>query len=156
MTTEAFRAIAIDPGGTTGIVEAEKARGKLLLTVSQERLTPYGFLKFLQDKADRRTILLVEDFEFRPKSPAGLRMISAHLIGVAMAYSEFRECPLIMQKASYAKSGFYRNEAALKKAGVHVPGMPHGMDAMRHFLQWFAFGPGFKYNKGYILQVRKG
>lgn len=141
-----FTAISLDPGVTSGIVLAELSGDKLRLRPMQKRLTPLGMLRFLQNNEDYGQILICEDFEFRDRSPKGLVMTSAHLIGIVMAYAEAHNSSLYMQKAAYAKSGFYGNDRALKQAECYVPTLPHAMDAMRHFMQWFTFGPGYRYN----------
>ena len=124
----------------------------LELTPFQEKLTPLGLLRLLQGSGSKRTNIICEDFEFRAKSPPGLLLTSAHLIGVVLAYQEAQGCQLYMQKASYAKSGYF-TDTALKSASVYIPAQPHAMDAMRHFMQWYTFGPGFRYNHKAIIRI---
>lgn len=142
-----FKAIAVDPGVTSGIVLIDKHDGNLNLWPLQQKLTPLGLLEYLQEYPSFAQVIICEDFEFRGRSsPQGLLMTPAHLIGIVMAYAEKNKSSLFIQKAAYAKGGFYANKAALKKAGVWVENQQHAMDAMRHFMQWFTFGPGYKFN----------
>jgi hypothetical protein len=150
-----FNAISIDPGVTSGIVFARKRNGNLQLQVTQQKLSPLKFFNYVEPKIPRNSIIICEDFEFRPNSPPGLIMTSSHMIGIVMMLAEMRKCKLYMQKAAYAKSGFYADDNALKKAGVYIPAFPHGMDAMRHFMQWFTYGSGYQYNDSPKMKVLK-
>jgi hypothetical protein len=138
---------AIDPGGTTGLVNATITDSTLVVRPWQRKLTPGQLFTHL--KAQKPNLVICEDFEFRPNSPQGLVLTSAHLIGVVMLYCEQHDIELRMQNAAYAKAGFYSKINNMKKAGVYVGGVDyeHAMDAMRHFMQWFYFGPGYKFNK---------
>jgi len=149
-----MRVIALDPGVTTGVVFAEITATRVLLIPHQRKYTPLQL--FTRLKAAQPDIVICEDFEFRPNSPQGLVMTSAHMIGVVMMFCEQYEVPLRMQTAGYGKA-FYRSIVNLKKAGVYVGGAnyEHSMDAMRHFMQWFTFGPGFKYHKKQKVELKK-
>jgi hypothetical protein len=50
-----------------------------------------------------------------------------------------------MQTAAKGK-GYYTNHH-LQAADVYTRGIPHGMDALRHLLQWYTFEAGYQYNK---------
>lgn len=97
--------------------------------------------------------IVIESFEFRgghQRAATGINYFPLQLIGVARLYAEVakHQCACYLQTPAQGK-GYYTN-AILKQQGVLKRGMatsvPHGIDALRHMLQWFTFGPGYKYN----------
>jgi len=136
--------LAIDPGVQTGYTYA--------------RITDDGYLGVLpfqaMDEVDdlwRRlfdfapNIIVMEDFEVRGKGVMGLNLFPVQMIGVVRLY-EFLEptgkLQLFMQKAATGKS--YYTDHMLKQHKVYRRGCPHGMDALRHLLQWATFGAGYQ------------
>lgn len=138
-----FKVIAIDPGGTTGLTIARKKGSTIKCQCSQVKLTPREFLEFLMIHANSADHFIIEDFEFRKGARAGLDFTPAHLIGVAMAVVPPDK--LRLQKASVGKSHF-KNDQTIKVMKLWIPGKPHAMDSLRHFLQWYTFGPGYRYH----------
>lgn len=138
-----FKALAIDPGGTTGFCEATKTDKKLELWSYQKKLTPMEFRILLESDYLYKRIdyVICESFEFRKAARAGLDLTPAHLIGVTMAYVE--ESALFMQTAATGKG--YFSDDKLKQLGIYLKGRPHAMDAARHLLQWYKFGFGYQF-----------
>lgn len=144
--------ITFDPGITTGIVQARITDTLVTVRPSQAKLTPLQLWKWIQDEVRAgmvKPLLICEDFELRPNKREGIIFYSAYLIGVLMAFSEHTAIELRMQSPAYGEGGFYKGMGNLKAAGVYVGGDPyhHAMSAMRHFMQWYNYGPGYKYNK---------
>jgi hypothetical protein len=143
-----MRVLSVDPGGTTGLCFGMATKTELLVTPEQLRISCSEFWTFLHKWLEKTpSHLICEDFEFRKNARAGLDFTPAHLIGVLKAYHGFHANQYVrMQPASMAKTGFYGTDAALKRCGVHMPNKPHSNDAIRHLLQWFSFGPGYRFN----------
>jgi len=93
--------------------------------------------------------IIMEDFEFRGRASTGLNLFPCQLIGVARLY-ELTEptgkCALYLQKPAQGKS--YFTDPILKSKGLYKRGLPHGMDASRHLLQWLTFGAGYQFLTG--------
>lgn len=141
-----LKVLSIDPGITTGYVYVAIKDDWCYVAPLQAKHSPGDHYTLLWH-GPRVDQLISEDFEIRPNSPAGLILFSCQLIGITAAYSEICKVPLKMQKAGYGKSHF-ADAKQLKEAGVYKPGAAweHSMDAMRHFMQWYTFGPGYKYH----------
>lgn len=138
------RVTSLDPGGTTGIVTALITEARTAVVVRQHPFTEselYTELTF--GKPD---YIICETFEYRNKSRAGLVLRSRDLIGIVNLYDQTHdECRLFMQSPAQAK-GFFTNDK-LKKMEIYPVGVPHGRDALRHFMYWYMFAYGAKYNK---------
>jgi hypothetical protein len=140
--------LAIDPGVTSGFCYARIAQNTLL------EFYPFQAIDDVEDMWDRieafkPRYIICEDFEYRSgKGRSGLNLFPVQLIGVVKLYElkAQQQCAVFMQKASTGKS--YYNDVNLKAKGFYRRGVPHGMDATRHLLQWFTFGAGYKYNNG--------
>jgi hypothetical protein len=148
-TTDTFRSLTIDPGVTTGYVKSRLQDGVLTVQPGQAKMTPYAFQFFLELNAKPPTILICEDFELRPGKTEEVIFYSAYIIGVTMAHAEKKKLQLRMQKPAYGMGGYFKSIEKLKERGVYVGGKDyeHGMAAMRHFMQWLTFGPGFRYGQ---------
>jgi hypothetical protein len=147
-----IRAIAIDPGGTTGITMATKEGKRLELRPFQEKMTPTQLWQFLHENVYEPTFVICESFEFRRYARAGLDLTPAQLIGVVRAFTD--DTNLYMQTAYYAKGGFF-TDRTLKEKNLYIPARPHAMDSLRHFMQWFTFGPGYRFNNDPTLVLIK-
>jgi hypothetical protein len=146
-----MKVIGIDPGVMTGYVYANITHKK------QIELYPFQMTDEVDDLWRRLyefepKIIVMEDFDFRGghhRAATGINYFPLQLIGVTRLY-ELTEptgkCVLYMQKAAQGKS--YYSDNVLKSRKLYKRGIPHGMDAMRHLLQWVTFGPGFQYNSG--------
>src|SRR4029077_2984370 len=134
--------LAVDPGRTTGLCQAEIKDGTSVMLPYQKSLEVHNFYELLEKL--NPMVLIIEKFEFRKKSQEGLDLFPRELIGVARLWSVTHHSEWYEQSASYGMG--YFNDKILKDSKVYVPGIPHAMDATRHFLHWFTFGPGFKHN----------
>ena len=140
-----MKIMAVDPGVMTGFTYAN---------ITEERkLVVYPFQmpdevddfwrrlhKFLPD------IIVMEDFEFRGKARTGLNLFPCQLIGVARLYELVEptgKVQLHLQSAGVGKQ--YYTDVMLKSKGLYKRGIPHGMDSMRHLLQWATFRGGAQY-----------
>ena len=153
---ETHKVISIDPGKTTGYCYADLTPGLSL------EYHPFQSFDDVDDlwrrlKEYEPQYIIIEDFEFRQKSRAGLVLFPVQMIGVARLYSLIAPPPvsLYLQKAAQGKS--YYKDPILKKNDLYVRGLPHGMDASRHLLHWITFGAGYQYNssKGSINDFAK-
>lgn len=141
---EPVRVISIDPGGTTGYTYAR-------ITDGQIEVFPFQMVDDVDELWNRLVLfnpdhIVMEDFEFRQRVRTGLVLFSVQLIGVARLYEltvAKRTCTVFLQKASEGK-GYY-TDIQLKNKAVYKRGVPHGMDAMRHFLQWVTFKAGHQF-----------
>jgi hypothetical protein len=143
--------IAIDPGVMTGYCQGMITTGKLHYMVFQQTDEVDDLWRRLKDLEPR--FIVIESFEFRgghQRAATGINYFPLQLIGVARLYAEVatHQCACYLQTPAQGK-GYYTN-SILKQQGVLKRGMatgvPHGVDALRHMLQWYTFGPGFKYN----------
>lgn len=145
-----MKVLAIDPGMTTGLAYGVITTGKpMVITTDQKKMTHIELWHEIVSQMPEWVVC--EDFEYRNKSRTGLILYSLELIGVCELYAAMsdNECTLWRQKASVGK-GYY-SDAHLRKHGVYVRGRPHGMDALRHLLHWYTFGPGYQYNtQGFV------
>lgn len=145
-----MRILAIDPGGTTGLVVGNLLdnKGGFQLYPDQRKLLHKGMYDYLVETDPDG--IIYESFEYRNRARPGLELISAELIGVILLYATQHDKPLRKQTASYAgaggKNGHFNNRK-LKALGYY-DSRQHAMDALRHILMWYNFGPGYKYYCG--------
>jgi hypothetical protein len=136
-----MKILAIDPGEMTGYCYGDIDKEKL-------RYTPFQAVDDVDDLWQRLNrfdpkFIVIEDFEFRKRARGGLNLFPVQFIGVARLWGQLNECRVFLQKAAQGKS-YYTNEV-LKKHGLYLRGMEHGMDASRHLLQWTTFGYGYQF-----------
>jgi hypothetical protein len=137
-----IKLISIDPGITSGYCYGR---------INENNLTYYPF-EMTDDVDDmwRRIkkfqprFIIMEDFKFR-RGKGKIELFPVQLIGVVRLYSVLapHPCDLYLQQPITGKS-YYSNEV-LKSHDLYRRGIGHAMDASRHLLQWFTFGPGFRY-----------
>jgi hypothetical protein len=142
-----MKVIAIDPGVMTGFAYAE-------IEDSHCNFFPFQMTDDVDDlwrrlhKFEPRYII-IEDFEFRSgmRGVTGLNLFPVQLIGVTRLYELHAapggKCAVFIQKAAQGKA--YYTDAVLKTMELYKRGVPHGMDATRHLLQWITFGAGFQF-----------
>lgn len=147
-----MKVLSFDPGGTTGFVVGTIDEDAGELSVSADQAVWTHSMLYAQLCMAFPDKIICESFEYRNRARKGLELVSCEYIGVIKLYSQSHNCELIMQTAAYGK-GYYTDKH-LKDEGLYREGMPHGMDALRHLLHWFTFGPGYKYNKkGFHLDI---
>lgn len=139
-----IKVISIDPGRMTGYTYASIEEGALSFYPFQSMDEVDDLWRRLEEfKPDH---IVMEDFEFRGNARTGLDLFPQQLIGVARLYELIEptgKTALRLQKAAQGKSYFTDN--ILKQNNLYRRGIPHGMDATRHLLQWATFGPGYQY-----------
>lgn len=139
-----IKVFSLDPGIASGFSHAVIYDDKVEVYCDEARWSHgqlwKAFEGFLPDW------IVCESFEFRNRSRDNIELFSRELIGVSRLWAEqHNDCNLTMQTAAKGK-GYYTDDK-LKKAGVYKVGKHHGRDAVRHFLHWYTFGPGFQFNK---------
>jgi hypothetical protein len=146
-----MQVLAIDPGITTGYVNARiSAASPIILVCDQSRMDHKQFWTFLQNI--HPDLIVCESFEYRSRARDNLELYSRELIGIANLYNQLNhDTKLIMQTAAQAKGHFSNGQLTSLK--VYKKGKEHGRDAMRHFLYWFNFGHGFQYNVAQELHL---
>jgi hypothetical protein len=141
-----MKIIALDPGVTTGVAIGNiDDKGLMSVDAFQKNYQHIELFSTLQLEFPEHVIC--ESFEYRNTSRSGVNLYPVELIGVVHLFIQGCISPvgLYMQNAATGK-GFY-SDNKLKEAGVYQRGVPHGMDALRHLLQWYTFGAGYQYNK---------
>lgn len=139
-----MRIIAIDPGVTTGFCYAE-----LDEDLGKVEYDPFQWKDEVNDLWERLyefkpDVIICEDFEHRRGNyQGGLNLFPVQLIGVTRLFSLNEGVPIFLQKAAQGKS--YYTDPILKQLNLYRRGIPHGMDASRHLLQWCMFGSGYQY-----------
>jgi hypothetical protein len=145
-----IRALAIDPGGTTGFALAMVEGLKINLISWQKALSHREF--WLEVDGQETDYIVCESFEYRPgKWKASIDLTPPELIGVLKAnvYPD----DLYFQTAAIGKA--YYTDQKLKDVKLYKAGEPHGRDALRHLLHWLNFGAGFQFlkaNSQWVLQ----
>lgn len=145
---------AFDPGVTTGYASGVIEDGKLGVVSGQAKWNELQL--YIQLKMSNPDIIVFERFEYRSQKAYNVdnaELFSRNLIGVMNLFAQEREGqgnPLegyyAQMPASAIGKGGYWTDAKLKEAHVYKVGNVHANDAMRHLLQWWQFGAGFKYN----------
>jgi hypothetical protein len=142
-----YYALAIDPGGTTGLCYCEiKPVEKLAIILpEQKKMTLKEVWDTLDDVEFMLDYVVYESFEYRKNSREGLDLTPVKIIGVIELAGEWYESGLRIFPQTAAMGLGYYNDRKLQEKKVYIPGMPHAMDATRHMLHWlqFRFGGQF-------------
>lgn len=149
-----MRALALDPGETTGYALAVVDGSRMYLAYDERKFNHAEFWDFLKQTNRYGGMHTVcEDFEFRRgKQKDGLNLYPVELIGIVRLFcSNERWYPLWMQKAAQGLS--YYDDTKLKNLGVYQKGLEHGRSATKHLLHWFQFGAGYQYNDDPALEL---
>lgn len=136
-----MRVLAIDPGGTSGIVVVE---GDRMLFAAAEPLSAAAIIPYLDQLNDRYApdVVVVEDYRvYRHKlyQHANSDLHTARVIGAIEAWCGYRGKPLRYQMASEAK-GFFTDRRLLQVGLYHHN--RHVRDAIRHALHYLRFRVG--------------
>ena len=152
-----IKAIAFDPGKTTGFATGEigdfrssqevapdaKMKLTMLVQTAQAELDHKDLFDFLTKY--NPDYIICERFDFRMKARTGLELISRELIGVINLYVDMHDnCTLVMQSPGQAIGGYWSNDK-LKKYHLYRTGNDHANDACRHLMYWYKFGSGHQY-----------
>lgn len=157
-----MRVLAIDPGVTTGGTWVVFDGDKVFVAPFQAKYMPHEFGKVLRDY--NIDVYICENFSYR-KHLDKAELYSLQLIGVLNAHvnpasllwnpKAFRHEFVYVdkpgrkvhwQEPAYALAGFFTDDR-LKSLNLYIPAMPHAMDALRHFMQWWQYGRGAKYRE---------
>lgn len=117
--------LALDPGGTSGLVLGSP----LLLAELSAKDHHLDLWHILCQYAP--TMIVCESFT-QQRRAADLKPIE--YIGVVRLWCATRYVPLVLQSAGVGKT-FWTNDK-LKTLGYYKAGMPHAIDALRHWL-WY-------------------
>jgi len=144
------KALALDPGKTTGYAVAHLNDGMLDIEVGEEEFSLTGLYEFVAAFIDvrddgRPTHIIYEDFSYRNASRGGLDLTPVKMIGVIEMYKEQYEPFVQFHLQSAATGKAFWSDPKLKEKGIHAKGRKHGRDATRHLMQWLAFGAGSQY-----------
>lgn len=80
------------------------------------------------------TGIVYEDFTYQHRTT--VELFPVQVIGVLELYARIANVPIFSETASAAKK--FWTDTKIKALGEWVPGMPHGMDALRHLLYHLA------------------
>lgn len=138
-----LRALALDPGGTTGyaICDINMVSKKLKIGWDQAKFNESELTELFETFVP--DVIIYEGFEYRNRARAGLDLTPPKLIGVIKLYAQSTGTRLYEQSAAMGK-GHYSDQR-LKTLGFYQRGMPHGRDALRHLLHWLTFRAGNEY-----------
>jgi hypothetical protein len=145
---EPRRAIAFDPGITTGVANGLLLpEGHMEVSGFQDKLNTKDLFEYLQ--SSKPHYIIYERFDYRNRARDRLVLFSRDLIGVIDLYSKLTETPTFRYMPVEVMRYFTDNY--LKTEKVFKPNLPHYNDAMRHLLHWYTFGYGYQFNKnGYV------
>lgn len=141
-----MKVISIDPGVETGYCYAEIDAGKLRFWPHQGVDDVDDFYRKLAKFEPR--IIVMEDWEDRrgARAKGGVNSFPVQLIGVARLYSltANHQVGMYLQRPSEGLGGFY-SLTMLKQLDLYKRGLPHGMSATQHLMQWATFKAGSQY-----------
>lgn len=137
--------MGIDPGVMTGYCKGTLEDNTLVLEPRQVTDDVDDVWRYLESLKPRHVV--IEDFDFRQKSRAGLNLFPVQVIGIVRLWElmSITQTAVHLQKAATGKS--YYTDNVLKQHDLYKRGVPHGLDALRHLLHWFTFGPGYQFNQ---------
>jgi hypothetical protein len=144
-------AVAFDPGITTGYAVGIMQGGEMLVRSGQEKWRHIDLYNQLM--LSKPNFVIWERFLFRKHlQHEGVELYPRELIGIIHLYLQQQPVNEVVgfQQNPMKSQGSFHSNLKLKEDGVYVQAQPHGMDALRHLLYWYTFGPGYRYNtKGY-------
>jgi hypothetical protein len=127
-------AIALDPGGTTGVAIVKEPEHLWHVTVDE--LTGDHHRKLFQLlHTSAPSFVICESFENRGMSNTSI--VSMEYIGIVKLYLQQSGASGIWQSASTGKA--FWTGAKLKEYGLYVAGLRHARDAIRHYAAWRTF-----------------
>lgn len=141
-----IKAIAFDPGGTTGFCLSQLVGEKIYIAYTQQVLKEAKFFDLLIKLQPQHVVC--ESFEYRQsvETTRGADMFAGvRLIGVLNLFQQMypQSTQVYYQNAAKGK-GFWNNKN-MRSAGLYRTEVDHGRDAARHMLQWWMFEQGCKY-----------
>jgi hypothetical protein len=127
-----MRIVALDPGGTTGVVAYEP--GKDLRTEHlASAIEVWAYLNKLYP-----TRVVFERFAYQRRDKVDLTPVE--VIGVIKLWCDINDVPYTIQTPSQAKNLW--TDGKLKQLGLWEPGKNHAMDAVRHLMYYLIVTKG--------------
>lgn len=142
-------AISLDPGRVTGHARGRIEDGTMYVSSNQTAFDHASLWANLH--LAKPDFIICESFEFRTGNRARTRvdLYPCELIGVISLYDALTpNCIVYWQKPSQALGGYYSDDKLKKESLYKSTKGGHANDAVRHLLQWFHFGAGYKHNVG--------
>lgn len=134
-----MRVLALDPGRCSGYALAYKDEESFDLCYAQAEWSHIELYEFIWKL--RYTYIICESFEFRQGKQLGVDLYPCELIGIVKLLSP----EVFMQPASVQGKKAYFSDNKLKQMGLYVKGVEHGRSAVKHLLQWFYHGSGYRF-----------
>lgn len=149
MAYDILRAVAIDPGKTTGTCVGFKDGKRLYLAPAEHRFQHRDLWEWLVQWNPYQVIC--EDFEYRKGQRPNLVMYSLELIGVVKLFCDpqvINHVPSLDMKkaANVVGTNDYFKNAKLKQLDIYHPNSEHARDATRHLMHWFMFRGGSRFD----------
>lgn len=138
-----MKVLTLDPGVTTGYTQAHITKDSVTIKADQKKWDHNGlWIALCWYKPD---IVVYEEFDYR-RGLGDANLYPKELIGVLHLWVQRTDklMRVYPQKPARKEEHFKKKETIMEK-DLWVPSKPHAMDAMRHFLMWWTFGPGYKF-----------
>jgi hypothetical protein len=132
-------AIAIDPGGTTGIAIVPHDEDPWAIEVLQ--LSGEHHLQLLTLLHDLSPSVVITESFINVGNEAA-RLASSEMIGVIKCYAQATDTEVVWQAPSIGKQFF--TDQRLKQTGLYIVGLQHARDAVRHYAYFRSFTVGDK------------
>lgn len=134
--------IALDPGRCTGYALAAKDDDSFDICYGQEYWNHSELYEFIPN-VDH---IICESFEFRQGKQLGVDLYPCELIGVVnLWYDNSTALSLTIQPATVQGKKAYFSDNLLKEMQLYQKGVEHGRSAVKHLLQWFYHGAGYRF-----------
>lgn len=144
-----MKALALDPGKTTGYTMGYLNDATLDVIVGEEAFSLNGLYEYVGGFIDinphMETHIIYEDFSYRNASRTGLDLTPVKMIAIIEMFKEKYEPFIHFHLQSAATGKAFWSDEKLKEKGIYTKGRKHGRDATRHLMQWFAFGAGSQF-----------
>jgi hypothetical protein len=130
-TTRANKtALAIDPGATCGWAFWTTSCYKVGQVPISELWKTLDDIAFATGFGD----FIIEDWDGREESNADI--VPAKAIGIAEEWRRQRHPSVRVHRQFAHQAKFFFNDDKLKRSGLWVRGLRHGMDALKHLMYW--------------------
>jgi hypothetical protein len=127
-------ALALDPGGTTGVAAVRLESEPWVIEVWQ--LTDEHHLLLAQQLNDWCPETIICE-SFHNVGNEAARLMSSEYIGIVKLYAQATDTPVVWQSPATGKE--FWTDLRLKQCGIYIPGLPHARDAIRHYAYWRTF-----------------
>jgi hypothetical protein len=142
-----LKALALDPGGTTGYAKCEMISQTIRVRYGQAEWSELDLWRELE--AYRPLDVVYESFQYRPgKAKPSVNLRPPELIGVVKLYGQRYNGSVKLHPQTAAKGKAYFSNKRIKELDLYKSGVDHGRDALRHLLHWLYFDSGMQYIDG--------